>query len=484
MTDTHGTTGDRAIRGLRWVATGRVVTQAVTWSMTIVTVRFLHPEDYGVIATAGLFTVLAMLLLDGGFGILLVTQRDLTSRAQGAIMTATLLTASILALLIAVLAPIGSWFFRSEELAAVLLVSAIYMPLAALAVVPAALLTRSMQFRPIAISQTVASIVQGGVSLALAVAGVGYWALIVGNFVGTALRVLLLWRALDTRVVPNLDLGLVRPLLRSSGHVVGSRMTYFVANDFDAFLVSRIGGMTMAGPYSLAKQLCHSALDQMSAVVNQVLVPVFANKTDRAAQLSGMVQVIAMTSALMFPMFWMLGVVSRVILPLVFGDRWEGLIVPFVAFALILPLRCVYAFLDTAVMSTGRTGTTFRNMLVWAVIMMPLLLAGALIDIRYVGVVWTIGFPLVFLVAIRRISVALSVKMSTLLRSMVAPILCAGCGCLAMLAVRMAVAMPPVPLLLGELVIGALTYWLLMWRFARTHYDLIIGVLGRLLGRS
>jgi O-antigen/teichoic acid export membrane protein len=198
--DTNQTSGDHAIRGLRWVAAARVVTQVITWCMTIITVRYLHPEDYGVIATAGLFTALAILLLDGGLGILLVTRQDLTTRAQGAVVTATLTSATILGVIIALIAPVASWFFRSDALTAVLLVSAIYMPLAALAVVPAALLTKTMRFREIAISQTAASLVQGVTTLALAIYGVGYWALIVGNFAGTSLRVFLLWRALDIKV--------------------------------------------------------------------------------------------------------------------------------------------------------------------------------------------------------------------------------------------------------------------------------------------
>jgi O-antigen/teichoic acid export membrane protein len=266
--------------------------------------------------------------------------------------------------------------------------------------------------------------------------------------------------------------------------MVGTRLIYFVANDFDTFLISRIGGVGMAGPYALAKQLCHSALDQLSAIVNQVMVPVFASKTDRASQLGGLLQVIAITATLMFPLFWMMGVVSRVLLPLIFGSRWAGLILPFVAFSLILPLRSIYAFLDTAVMSTGRTGTTFKNMVVWACIMMPLLLLGALLDVRYVGLVWTIGFPLVFLVALHRISTALSVGMFTLLRPIIAPLVCAALSCLAMLGFSSVIELPPLFMLLGELTIGAAFYWLLMWRFARSHHDQIFSIIRRILGRS
>jgi O-antigen/teichoic acid export membrane protein len=378
---------------------------------------------------------------------------------------------------------VGSWFFHSDALLAVLLVSAFYMPLSALTVVPTALLTKSMRFRPIAISQTVSSIVQGAASLALAIAGAGYWALIAGNLAGTILRVFMLWRALEAKVLPNMELGLVRPLVRSSGHMLGTRLIYFFANDFDTFLIGRIGGVAMAGPYSLAKQLCHSALDQMSAIVNQVMLPVFASKTDRDAQLEGLSQVISVTAALMFPLFWTLGVVAKIVLPLVFGSRWAGLIVPFAAFSLILPLRCVYAFLDTAVMSTGRTGTTFRNMVVWAGIMMPAILVAALTDVRYVSFAWIVGFPLVYLVALRRIAVALSVSTFTLLRSTIAPMACAALSCLAMMGFGKSVQLSPVPLLLGEVAIGVGVYWGLMWRFARLHHDEVIGLVLRFLGR-
>jgi lipopolysaccharide exporter len=285
-------------------------------------------------------------------------------------------------------------------------------------------------------------------------------------------------------VSPNMELGLVQPMMKSSGHMVGSRLIYFIANDFDTFLISRIGGVAMAGPYSLAKQLCHSALDQLSAIVNQVLLPVFASKTDRESQLGGLLQVVAITATLMFPLFWMLAVASRVLLPMVFGDRWSGLILPFVAFSLILPVRSIYAFLDTAVMSTGRTGTTFKNMIVWASIMMPLLLVGALVDVRYVGVVWTVGFPLVFLVAIRRISVTLSVDMPVLLRPMVGPMVCAAMSCFAMLGFNAVVQLPAIPALIGELIVGAGIYWLLMWRFARAHHDQVLSIALRLIGRS
>jgi O-antigen/teichoic acid export membrane protein len=481
--DIAGDSGDRAFTGLRWVGAGRIVTQVIAWAMTAVTVRFLQPSDYGLIATAGLFTALAMLLLDGGLGIVLVTQKELPSRLLGASVSATLGIAVLLGIVIAVIAPVGSWFFRSRELLSILLVSALYMPLAALAVVPIAVLSRSMKFRQIAVAQALASLVQGLCSLSLAWLGVGYWALIIGNFAGTTLRVVMLWHALDTRIFPNLELSRVRPLIRSSSHMIGARLTYFVANDFDTFLISRFGGVVLAGPYALAKSLCHSALDQLSGIVNQVMVPVFAGKTDHNSQVNGLIQVISATSTLMFPMFWMMGTVSWEALPLVFGNRWTGLILPFMAFSLMLPLRSIYALLDTAVLGTGRSATTFSNMLVWAAVMMPLLLIGALWDLRSVAFMWSVGFPVVFVTALWRIARALNIRLAALLRPMVSPALCAAVAATMVFALNTGTHLPVLVKLAGDAVIGAGGYWLLLWRFGRSHHDQIFSLIRRLLKR-
>ncbi len=475
--------GDGAFQGLRWVGAGRIVTQVIAWGMTAVTVRFLQPSDYGLIATAGLFTAFAMLLLDGGLGIVLVTQKSLSERVQGAAVTATLCIASILGIVIAAVAPFGSWFFKSKELLAVLLVSALYMPVAALAVVPIAVLSRTMLFRKVALAQALASLVQGACTLALAYMGFAYWALIIGNFAGTALRVTLLWLALDDRIFPNLELFRVRPLLRSGGHMIATRVTYFVANDFDTFLISRFGGIALAGPYALAKSLCHSVLDQLSGMVGQVLVPVFADKTDQESQVNGLVKIISATSTLMFPAFWIMGVVSWKALPLVFGNRWTGLILPFMAFSLMLPLRSVYALLDTAVMGTGRSSTTLKNMLVWAAVMMPLFFASALINLGSVAFMWSVGFPLVLIIALSRIARSFSVSRMSLIRPMIAPAACAAASCTMIVAFISTTDLSPALALLGECLIGGCSYWLLLWCFARPHHDQIFSFVRRLLKR-
>jgi teichuronic acid exporter len=476
----------QAFRGLRLIGSARLFSQCVTWGLTIVTVRLLQPGDYGLVATAGLFTVLASMITDGGLGEILIFRRDLSPRLQGAAAVGAMLMSLLFAAAIFLAAPAGAAFFRNPALTPVLRVAALQLPLSAVAIVPFSMLSREMRYGRLAVIQTSVSIIQGVATLAMAYMGQAYWSLIYGTLLGSTMRACAFWFALSERPSLNWRIWELRPLLRDSFHMVSQRLLFFACADFDIFLVSRLSGAVALGPYSLAKTLSHAALDQISGTVNQITLPSFAAKAgDHEAQLSALKTIMATAATVVFPLFWFAGVISSVAFPLVFGPRWSALVFPFTAFCLLLPLRTVYALLGSVVVGTGNTSTTFKNMLVWASIMPPILLVGALFGPREVAIAWVIGFPLVFVSAMRRISRVFGITFTELLKPMVMPALCtaAAAAPIALITLLAASLLPAVAVLTIQIVLAAGLYWLLMVRFGRSQYDQTKRMTWQLLGR-
>jgi teichuronic acid exporter len=477
---------ESAVRGLRWVGSARLFAQLVTWGLTIFTVRLLEPRDYGIVAISGLFTVLAGLVLDGGLSIVLISRREVDARVKGAAVSAVLIVGIALFALITAIAPVAAVFFHNPALVNVLRVSALQLPLTALTVVPSALLAKQMEFRELALAQSIASVVQGVATLSMAYQGAGYWALIVGTLLGIAVRAALQWGFLSERPAANLELSLLRPLWASGSQMVGQRALYFVASDYDTFLLGRLGGPVVLGSYALAKTLSHSLLDQLSGIVNQVSTPVFASKSDDAtAQFDGLLLFISAAAALVFPLFWLMGVISQVAFPLFFGARWTTLIVPFVAFAAMLPLRSLYTLLDSAIVGAGQIPTTLRNMVTWAVIMIPLLSVGARYGANAAALSWVIGFPLVFWLTTRRIARAFQTRVTTLVQPMLRPALCAAASCLVVELAQLQSNQYTGALaqFVLDMALGGVCYVVLMRRYARRQYDIIMDLTRRLLGR-
>lgn len=479
---------DRAIHGLRWIGSARAVTQLTTWGLTAVTVRFLRPEDYGLVATSGLFTTFAALLLDGGLTEVLVSRHELPEEQQGAAATAVLLISAVLASAVFVLAPIGSSYFHSPLLKRVLQVCAFYLPLAALTVVPLALQSRGMHFRRIAVIQTLSSLLQGIATLVMAYLGEGYWALILGTFLGTGIRASLAWATLGRWLIPNLRLNSLQPLMRSSGHMLSQRLTYFATTNFDTFLLSRFAGLVALGPYTLGKALSHTALDQIAGIVNEISVPTFAAQRNASSQLRGLIKIVSLASTILFPLFWLMGTLSQVALPLVFGSRWAAVVVPFAAFCFILPLRGIYTLLDASVVGTGRISTTLKNMLLWAALMIPLLLVGVSMKVLGTAVygaalAWLVSIPIVFFAAIRRIAKVFDARARDVLQPMWVPMLCALTSSAAVEVVQVTLSsrLNTVLLFGCEALVGGASYLLTIREFGRVHYDQFLEILSRLI---
>lgn len=425
MTDGNAGQTEKALRGLRHLGIAQLLTQIVTWALTAITVHILTPRDYGLIATAGMFTIFAQMLVDGGLTEVLVSYRELSIDMQGAAITAVFLIASFLGTAIFSVAPLAANFFHSHPLTEILDVSALYLPLTALGFAPGVLLTKQMQFKHLGRIQLITGIFQGVSTVALAYAGEAYWALIIGNFLGMGLRVFLLWHAVDQRPRPNFRFRELRPVLRNGSHMIGQRFSYFGLDNLDVFLLSRYWGASELGPYSVARTLAHTALDKISRVTRQVSVPTFAAKPDTSDQLRGLLTVISVAATVSFPLFWIMAVSSQIALPMIFGTRWLNMVVPFSAFAAILPFRTIYTLMGSSLVGTGRVSLTFKNSLTWLGILTPFLAIGVTQGAEGVALGWAAAFPIVFYVTTRRIARAFSIEPAELLNPLLKPIICA-----------------------------------------------------------
>ena len=482
MNDANDSHTDKALRGLRQIGTARLLTQLIQWGLTAVTVHLLQPRDYGLVATAGILTIFAQMLLDGGLGEVLVSQKELSSRLQGAALSAVLLVSSTLGALVFVAAPFASSFFHSPPLRSILEVSSFYLPLNALGVVPTAQLSKQMRFKTLAFAQTASGITQAVSTVALAYAGAAYWALIIGTFVGTGFSLALRWASVDHKPIPNLHLRELRPLVRKSSHMIGQRLSYFSIDNLDIFLVSRVWGPTALGSYSVARTLAHTVLDKISAVTRQISVSAFAARSEASDQLRGLMTVVSATATVIFPLFWIMGVVSQVAFPLIFGTRWTGLVVPFLAFTSILPLRTVYSLVNAALIGTGRTGMSLKNTLSWAAILIPCMLVGVLEGPDGVALSWTVAFPIVFYIATRRIGKAFSVSVAELLKPLLIPAASAGASALAAEGILLALSTHAAPALILALqcTFAAASYLFLLRRFSLTQYTQTLSLFRRI----
>src|SRR5690348_16681235 len=93
-----------AVSGARWIGLSKVISTAFTWASTILVMRILHPEDYGLVAMGGVLTILAAMILDAGLGAAFVQRRNISAEVYKSANTLLVCGAIVAVLVVQILA--------------------------------------------------------------------------------------------------------------------------------------------------------------------------------------------------------------------------------------------------------------------------------------------------------------------------------------------------------------------------------------------
>lgn len=345
--------------GIKWSG------QILTWAATILVARILMPADYGMVAMAGAFTAITTMIADFGIDMVVMHFRDLTRRQISELHTTSLLLGAGGFLLSMLISLPASWYFNVPELQWVIVVSAINFLFKALKTVPAALLQQAMRFKFLAIAEGIQTIIQAVAVITLAWLGFSYWALVIGNLLGPPVALAMILSVQKQSFAwPQMET--IRQYISYSWHVLSSRLAWVLYTNADTFVVGRLLGQASLGLYSFGLTLANVAVDKIAGLSSQVTSPLFsAVQNDHTAIRRYLLMLTEGCALVSFPLTIGLALVADTLVPFVFGNKWDGMIVPLQILSATasyrsiasLPSQVLFAIKDsTAAMWNGFLG--------------------------------------------------------------------------------------------------------------------------------
>src|SRR5260221_6000139 len=137
----------RVMRALAWALTGRLLAQAMSWVITLVVIRLLTPDDYGLMALATIFVTLVALVNELGMSGALIQADRLTDRQIRQTYGLVIVVQLAFTVAIATAALPIALFFNDARLAPILQVSSLQFVFLAFEIIPESLLMRALDFR-------------------------------------------------------------------------------------------------------------------------------------------------------------------------------------------------------------------------------------------------------------------------------------------------------------------------------------------------
>jgi O-antigen/teichoic acid export membrane protein len=321
--DVRAELGAHAARGGAVTAVSQGLRFAVMLLTTAVLGRLLTPQDYGLIGMVAIVMGFVSLFKDLGLSAAVIQREDLTGRQVSTLFWINLCFSLAVMLLTVALAPAIAWFFGEPRLTGVTAAYAVGFIFGGLAVQHEALLRRRMRFAALAGANLAALFVNAAVTVALAWAGFGYWALVCGQLALGLSFAVCVWAVCGWRPGRPGTLAEVRPLLAFGRNLTGFTVVNYFARNLDNLLIGRVWGAVQLGFYAKAYQLLLLPLDQVNEPISAVAVPALSRLGDdperyRRAYLRLLEKVAIATMPLMAFMIASSDWIVRVVL----GPQW------------------------------------------------------------------------------------------------------------------------------------------------------------------
>ena len=340
--------------GVRWITLVRVVTEFLLLASMIVLARLIPPSAFGMVAVAVIVQELAVNVPSEGVGSALVQRREVERAHLEGGLAFSLLAGAVLALVTLVVAHFVVRPLFGGETAVLVALTTPWFLLGAIVALPMTVLRRRLAFGRLATLALTQAVVRAATSIALAAGfGLDARALVFGGLAGMAAMVLL---ALVFAPVPlpRWRGAAVRDLLPYGGPAMLACFSWAGFRNGDYAIIGAKLGAGQAGFYWRGFQLAVDYQNKLSAVMNQVAFPVLSRTAAMEQMFALRRRMVRILTVVLFPILASLALLAPVIVPWMFGPRWEPAVVPTQILTGAGAATVVINAVGSVLMATGR----------------------------------------------------------------------------------------------------------------------------------
>ena len=316
-----GSIQSKMARGALWMMLFKFAERSLGLVSTLILVRLLVPADFGIVAMALSFIVIAELMTAFGFDIALIQGQNLTEEHYHSAWTCNIfLGLAVTAIMFAAAEPVAQFYGRPE----------VFWVVCALAIGP--LITgaenigvvafrKELDFRKEFRFQLTRKIVSFAIAVPLAFWLQSYWALVAGMLASRLTGTLNSYQMHPFR--PRFSLSKASALIRFSKWLLMNNMVGFLKERVSDFFIGRLHGPAALGLYNVSYEFAMLPTTELSAPINRALLPGFARMTsDPKGLATAYNNALSMLSLFATPAAAGLFAVAPYFVPVVLGSKW------------------------------------------------------------------------------------------------------------------------------------------------------------------
>ena len=374
---------EKIFSGIFWKFSERILTQMMSFIVSVILSRILMPEDYGAVAMVNIFISIADIFITSGFSTSLIQKKDATSVDFSTIFYCSFIASILLYGLLFATAPLIAQFYGMPALTNIIRIFSLRLLLSAYNSVQHAYISRKMIFKRFFFSTLFGTLLSGIVGITMAYQGFGVWALIAQYFVNSIVDTAVL--AITVKWYPRLQFSWKSALkLMSYGwKVLATDLSGNIFNKLRPLLIGKWYSLVDLAYYDKGTNISSLLSSNIFTSVTSVMFPAFSNENDNIERVKNMFRKsIQILSFLIFPLLGGCIAVAHQFILVIFTEKWAECIF-FVRVLCLIPCIELTGHLSIqGLKATNNAGTLLRNEVISKPFYVICLIFGCIISLK------------------------------------------------------------------------------------------------------
>ncbi len=308
-----------------WAVIQQVGGQSAAFLTFLGLALLLRPEEIGVVAMANAWLGIIGAFAEAGLGSALIQREDLAPDHPHSAFVLNIVTGVALTILGLLLSWPAAAFFHSSEVRPVMAVLSTGFVIRSFGLTQAALLQRRLDFRTLAVRDTLANAIGGVAGIWLAFAGAGAWSYVGMSLTVALASVVLLWRSVDWR--PRISEFSRQRALELWGYgskILGFNLLKAFSQNTDRLILGHLLGPSAVGIYALAFRVVLFPVTSLAGAISTHFFPLVSRiQVDPDAVRREYTRYLRIILSLVLPLALAAAMAGPPLIGIIFGSRWE-----------------------------------------------------------------------------------------------------------------------------------------------------------------
>lgn len=245
----------KSIVAFAWDFAGSIGLQLVSFIISIVLARLLSPEEFGLIGMVLVFTAVAQVFMDMGFGSAIVQSQEVKEGVYSSVFWLNIIIGVILSLSLFLAAKPIAAFYGNESLILITETLSIVFFISSLGVMQKIRYTKELNFKVQSLISIIANLLSGAIAIYLAFNDVGVMSLVYQRILYTFFDIISYWIISGWRPTFRFNLNDIKGIWGYSSKEFLDRIISTIYSKLDVIMIGKTFSSSTLGFYTRAFSL-------------------------------------------------------------------------------------------------------------------------------------------------------------------------------------------------------------------------------------